>query len=169
VVAEEVAAGAAPGSGQGRARHEAGAVSASTPDPHDLRRFVAAQEGVYESALGELRAGRKTGHWMWFVFPQLHGLGMSAMSQRYAIASLEEARAYLEHPVLGPRLAECARVLTELAGRDAEAIFGGIDAIKLRSSMTLFARASEDDSIYYAVLDQYFGGMPDPQTQARLG
>jgi uncharacterized protein (DUF1810 family) len=106
---------------------------------------------------------------MWFVFPQIHGLGMSAMSQRYAIASLEEARAYLEHPVLGPRLAECARVLTELAGRDAEAIFGGIDAIKLRSSMTLFARASEDDSIYYAVLDQYFGGMPDPQTQARLG
>ena len=144
-------------------------MSASSSDPHDLERFVAAQQAVYESALAELRGGRKTGHWMWFVFPQIHGLGMSAMSQRYAIASIEEARAYLEHPVLGPRLAACARVLLELGGNDAEAIFGGIDAIKLRSSMTLFARASEDDSIYYAVLDQYFGGMPDPETEARLG
>jgi uncharacterized protein (DUF1810 family) len=141
---------------------------ASVGDPHDLARFVAAQEGVYESALAQLRAGRKTGHWMWFVFPQIAGLGMSAMSQRYAIASAAEARAYLEHPVLGARIAECARVLTELPGRDPEAVFGGVDAIKLRSSMTLFARASEDDSIYYAVLDQYFGGEPDPQTDARL-
>jgi uncharacterized protein (DUF1810 family) len=137
-------------------------------DPHDLQRFVAAQEGVYESALAELRAGRKTGHWMWFVFPQIQGLGMSAMSQRYAIASLDEAQAYVEHPVLGQRLAECARVLIELGGNDAEAIFGGIDAVKLRSSMTLFARAMGDDSIYYGVLDQYFGGTPDPQTEARL-
>ena len=141
----------------------------SVSDPHDLERFVAAQEGVYEPALAQLRAGRKTGHWMWFVFPQIRGLGMSAMSQRYAIASLKQARAYLAHPVLGPRLAECARVLTELGGHDAEAIFGGVDALKLRSSMTLFARASEDDSIYYAVLDQYFEGSPDPQTEARLG
>jgi uncharacterized protein (DUF1810 family) len=102
------------------------------------------------------------------VFPQIQGLGMSAMSQRYAIASLDEARAYLEHPVLGPRLAECAHVLIELGGHDAEAIFGGIDAIKLRSSMTLFARASEDDPVYDTVLDQYFGGTPDRQTDARL-
>ncbi len=137
-------------------------------DPHDLERFIAAQEDVYPSALAQLRAGRKTGHWMWFVFPQIAGLGMSAMSQRYAIASLAEARAYLDHPVLGTRIAECARVLTELSGHSAEGIFGGVDAIKLRSSMTLFARASEDDSVYYAVLDQYFGGEPDRQTDARL-
>ncbi len=137
-------------------------------DPHDLQRFVAAQQDSYASAVAELRAGRKTGHWMWFVFPQIAGLGMSAMSQRYAIASLAEARAYLGHPVLGPRIAECARILTELGGHDAEEIFGGIDAVKLRSSMTLFARAAEDDSVYEVVLDQYFGGEPDPQTEARL-
>jgi uncharacterized protein (DUF1810 family) len=136
-------------------------------DPYDLGRFVAAQRDAYERVIAELRAGRKTGHWMWFVFPQIAGLGQSAMSRRYAIASLDEARAYLEHPVLGPRLAECARILTDLGGRDAEAIFGGIDAVKLRSSMTLFARASEDDSVYDAVLDQYFGGQPDPNTDAR--
>ena len=137
-------------------------------DPHDLARFVAAQRDTYERVVAELRAGRKTGHWMWFVFPQIAGLGQSAMSRRYAIASLDEARAYLEHPVLGGRLAECADILITLDGRNAEAIFGGIDAVKLRSSMTLFARASEDDSIYDAVLDQYFGGEPDPQTDARL-
>jgi uncharacterized protein (DUF1810 family) len=135
---------------------------------HDLQRFVAAQEDVYASALAQLRAGRKTGHWMWFVFPQIAGLGMSAMSQRYAIASLAETRAYLDHPVLGPRIAECARILIELRAHDAEAIFGGIDAVKLRSSMTLFARASEDDSVYHVVLDQYFGGEPDAETEARL-
>jgi uncharacterized protein (DUF1810 family) len=143
-------------------------VADSVSDPHDLERFVAAQEGVYESALAELRAGRKTGHWMWFVFPQIQGLGISAMSQRYAVASLDEARAYVDHPVLGQRLAQCARVLIDLGGNDAEAIFGGIDAVKLRSSMTLFARAVGDDSIYDGVLDQYFGGVPDPQTEARL-
>jgi uncharacterized protein (DUF1810 family) len=136
--------------------------------PYDLDRFVTAQDGVYESVTTQLRAGRKTGHWMWFVFPQIAGLGMSAMSQRYAIASLDEARAYLAHPVLGPRLAECARILTELGGHSAEEVFGGIDAVKLRSCMTLFARASEDDSVYDAVLDQYFGGEADPQTDARL-
>jgi uncharacterized protein (DUF1810 family) len=137
-------------------------------DPYDLHRFETAQDGVYDSVLAELRAGRKTGHWMWFVFPQIAGLGMSAMSQRYAIASLEEARAYLGHPVLGPRLAECAGVLIEHSGRTAEEIFGGIDAVKLRSSMTLFARASEGDSIYQAVLERYFGGVPDAETDARL-
>jgi uncharacterized protein (DUF1810 family) len=137
-------------------------------DPYDLHRFETAQDGVYDSVLAELRAGRKTGHWMWFVFPQIAGLGMSAMSQRYAIASLDEARAYLGHPVLGPRLAECAGVLIEHSGRTAEEIFGGIDAVKLRSSMTLFARASEGDSIYQAVLERYFGGVPDAETDARL-
>jgi uncharacterized protein (DUF1810 family) len=143
-------------------------VVASASEPHDLERFVAAQRSAYASAVAELRAGRKTGHWMWFVFPQVAGLGQSAMSQRYAIASLHEARAYLAHPVLGPRIAECARILTELPGHDAEQIFGGIDAVKLRSSMTLFARGSEDDSVYHAVLDQYFGGETDPHTDARL-
>jgi uncharacterized protein (DUF1810 family) len=142
---------------------------ADAADRHDLERFVSAQRDAYASAVAQLRAGAKTGHWMWFVFPQIAGLGQSAMSQRYAIASLDEARAYLAHPVLGPRIAECARILTELPGEDAEAILGGIDALKLRSSMTLFARASEDDSVYYAVLDQYFGGKPDPHTEARLG
>ena len=140
-------------------------------DPHDLARFLAAQHDTYERAVTELRAGRKTGHWMWFVFPQVAGLGHSAMSQRYAIASLDEARAYLHHPVLGPRLAECAAILIALGATDAEQIFGAIDAVKLRSSMTLFARASdasEDDSVYDTVLDQYFGGVPDPHTDARL-
>ncbi len=143
---------------------------AEASDPFGLERFVAAQEPVYASAAQELRAGRKTGHWMWFVFPQIAGLGMSTMSQRYAIASLEEARAYLAHPVLGARLDECARILTGLDGRSAEEVFGGIDAVKLRSCMTLFARAarSGDDSVYEAVLDQYFGGEADPQTTARL-
>ena len=137
-------------------------------DPYDLQRFETAQEGVYETALRELRAGRKTGHWMWFIFPQIAGLGMSPMSRRYAISSLAEARAYMEHPVLGPRLAECAQVLTELDGRSAQDIFGGIDAVKLRSSMTLFARAAGAGSIYQMVLDRYFGGDADEQTLARL-
>jgi uncharacterized protein (DUF1810 family) len=137
-------------------------------NPYDLHRFETAQDGIYESALAELRAGRKTGHWMWFVFPQIAGLGMSAMSQRFAIASLAEARAYLEHPVLGPRLAECARALTAQSGRTAQEIFGGIDAVKLRSSMTLFARAAAGDSVYQEVLDRYFGGAADEQTAARI-
>src|SRR5688572_30698624 len=113
--------------------------------PFDLDRFVAAQEGVYRSALDELRAGRKTGHWMWFVFPQVAGLGSSDMSRRYAIGSLAEARAYLAHPILGARLRECARALLAVRGRGAEAILGDIDARKLRSSMTLFHRADPDD------------------------
>ena len=137
-------------------------------DSYDLQRFETAQQGVYETALRELRAGRKTGHWMWFIFPQIAGLGMSPMSRRYAISSLAEARAYMEHPVLGPRLAECAQVLTELDGRSAQDIFGGIDAVKLRSSMTLFARAAGADSRYQMVLDRYFGGDADEQTLARL-
>jgi uncharacterized protein (DUF1810 family) len=158
-VAEEVAAA---GSVVGRAS------SSAMNDPYDLERFETAQAGVYDTVLAELRAGHKTGHWMWFIFPQIAGLGMSAMSQRYAISSLSEARAYLAHPVLGPRLSECAGVLIGHTGRTAEEIFGGIDAIKLRSSMTLFARAADGESIYQEVLDRYFGGAADEQTVARL-
>jgi uncharacterized protein (DUF1810 family) len=139
-------------------------------DPHDLQRFVDAQDGgTYDRALQELRRGRKTSHWMWFVFPQIAGLGRSPMAQRYAIASLDEARAYLAHPVLGPRLRESAAALAELPGGDAEAVMGGIDAIKLRSSMTLFARADPGEPVFAAVLAQYFGGAPDPETERRLG
>src|SRR4051794_1332918 len=137
-------------------------------DPHDLRRFVLAQEGVYDAAASELRAGRKTSHWMWFVFPQIAGLGRSAMAQRYAIASLAEAEAYLAHPVLGPRLRECARILTELGGTSAEAVFGSVDAQKLRSSMTLFARAAPDEPLFGEVLARYFDGVADPATLQRL-
>jgi uncharacterized protein (DUF1810 family) len=139
-------------------------------DPHRLERFVAAQDrgGTYELAIAELRAGRKRGHWMWFVFPQISGLGQSPMSRRYAIASLEEARAYFEHPVLGPRLTECTRIVSELDAGSAEEIFGGIDAIKLRSSLTLFARANPGDALFPAVLNQYFGGQADPATDRLL-
>jgi uncharacterized protein (DUF1810 family) len=127
-----------------------------------------AQGGTYAAALVELRAGRKTSHWMWFVFPQIAGLGQSPISRRFAISSLDEARAYLSHPVLGPRLIECATTLTELATRSAEQIFGGIDALKLRSSMTLFARADPDEPVFAQVLDQYFGGEADEATERRL-
>lgn len=140
-------------------------------DPFQLERFVAAQNagGVYEQALAELRRGRKTSHWMWFVFPQIAGLGQSDMSRRYAIASLDEARAYLAHPVLGPRIRECASLVSESQGRTAEEIFGGIDAVKLRSSMTLFNRADPDETMFRQVLDRYFRGEPDPRTVSLLG
>ena len=124
--------------------------------------------GSYAAALAELRAGRKTGHWMWFVFPQVAGLGASAMSQRYAISSLEEARAYLAHPILGARLAECTRVLAHLEGRTAQEVFGTVDAMKLRSSMTLFARAAPDNALFLEVLDRHFGGAADEATDVRL-
>lgn len=139
-------------------------------DPYDLRRFVAAQDedGTYNRALEELRRGRKASHWMWFVFPQLAGLGRSAMAQRYGIDSLEEARAYLEHPLLGPRLRECAAALLGVEGRSAEQIMGGIDAVKLRSSMTLFARAAPDDPVFGGVLDRYYGGERDEATERLL-
>src|SRR4051795_13695484 len=128
-------------------------------DPYDLQRFLEAQNtgGIYARALEELRRGRKTSHWMWFVFPQIAGLGYSEMSRRYAIGSLEEARAYLEHPVLGPRLLESTRALTELSGPTAEEIFGPVDAMKLRSSMTLFERAAPAEPVFREVLDRYFG------------
>jgi uncharacterized protein (DUF1810 family) len=140
-------------------------------DPYGLERFVAAQNqgGTYDAAVDELRAGRKRGHWMWFVFPQIAGLGQSPTSRTYAISSLEEARAYLAHDVLGPRLIECARILCELEGRTATEIFGGIDAIKLRSSMTLFAYADSANPIFRQVLEAYFDGVPDEATERLLG
>lgn len=134
----------------------------------DLDRFLTAQATVHAGVVEELRRGRKTGHWMWFVFPQIDGLGSSLMSQRYSIASLEEARAYLAHPVLGPRLRACAGLVLTSAAPTAEAIFGSLDAMKLRSSMTLFHRAAPDEPVFAAVLDRYFGGVPDPATEARL-
>ena len=136
----------------------------------ELQRFVAAQDagGTYERALAELRAGRKTTHWMWFVFPQIAGLGESEMSRTYAIASLAEAGAYLGHPVLGPRLRECAAALLRQTERSAVAILGEIDAAKLRSSMTLFARADPDQPLFQEVLDRYYGGRGDEATERRL-
>jgi uncharacterized protein (DUF1810 family) len=128
----------------------------------DLRRFIDAQAGIYPAALAEIRRGAKRSHWMWFIFPQLAGLGRSDMARRYAIASLEEARAYLAHPLLGARLRECVEALQDLSGVTAEAVFGGIDAVKLRSSLTLFAAAS-DGGIFAAALDRWFGE-PDPAT-----
>jgi uncharacterized protein (DUF1810 family) len=140
-----------------------------TEDPYDLQRFVAAQDagGTYDRAAAELRAGRKTSHWMWFVFPQIAGLGYSPTSRTYAITSLDEARAYLAHPVLGPRLTECAAILAGLPGRSAEQIFGNLDAQKLHSSMTLFSRAA-DEPVFRQVLDRYFGGVPDAETEQRI-
>jgi uncharacterized protein (DUF1810 family) len=143
----------------------------AAPDPFDLGRFVAAQDagGSYEHAVAELRTGRKTSHWMWYVFPQLAGLGQSPTSKLYALSSVEEASAYLAHPVLGPRLRECAEILTGLSGRTAEQIFGGIDAMKLRSCMTLFRHADPHQHALAQVLDQYFGGVSDPATERLLG
>ena len=139
-------------------------------DPFGLERFIAAQDRgrTYEAAVGELRAGRKRSHWMWFVFPQIAGLGQSPTSRRYAISSLAEARAYLAHPILGPRLIESARIVHKLEGRSASDIFGGIDALKLRSSMTLFARADPEDRAFGEVLEKYFGGVPDEATDRLL-
>jgi uncharacterized protein (DUF1810 family) len=140
-------------------------------DRSSLTRFEIAQDeaGAHERAVAELIAGRKTSHWMWFVFPQLAGLGRSPMSRTYAISSLVEAKAYLEHPVLGPRLIECTRILTQLSGRTACEIFGTTDALKLRSSMTLFAHAAApNDSLFRQVLTEYFGGTADAVTERLL-
>jgi uncharacterized protein (DUF1810 family) len=136
----------------------------------DLDRFVDAQDsgGTYDRAVRELRGSHKDGHWMWFVFPQIAGLGQSAMSRRFAIASLAEARAYLEHPVLGPRLVECAAIVATSPVGSAENIFGPVDAVKLRSSMTLFHRADPAEPAFGDVLDHYFGGQPDPETDQRV-
>ena len=138
--------------------------------PYDLQRFVAAQDagGTYDRATAELRGGRKTGHWMWFIFPQIAGLGYSPASRTYAITSLAEARAYLAHPVLGARLVECARILTRVSGRTAEQILGEVDALKLRSSVTLFMHAAPGEPVFRQVLDQYFDGVPDSATEQRI-
>jgi uncharacterized protein (DUF1810 family) len=133
-----------------------------------LERFVRAQEGIYDDAVRELRAGRKVRHWMWFVFPQIAGLGRSPMAQEYAVSGLPEARAYLEHPVLGPRLLDCANLLTALDGVSAVEIFGPVDAQKLHSSMTLFARADPEQRVFQDVLDLYFDGREDEGTTSRL-
>jgi uncharacterized protein (DUF1810 family) len=139
-------------------------------DASGLTRFVDAQDagGAYDRALAELRRGRKTSHWMWFVFPQIEGLGYSAMARRYAISSLDEARAYLAHPVLGPRLLACVDALLEVEGRSAGEVLGPVDALKLRSSMTLFARADPGEPRFARVLERYYDGEPDPQTLGRL-
>jgi uncharacterized protein (DUF1810 family) len=135
----------------------------------DLQRFVTAQDGVLDAVRAELRAGRKRSHWMWFVFPQLDGLGSSPTARAYALASLDQARAYLAHPVLGPRLRECAALAAAVPHGDAGSVFGYPDDLKLRSSMTLFARADPAEPAFPAVLDRYFGGEPDPRTLALLG
>jgi uncharacterized protein (DUF1810 family) len=137
-------------------------------DPYDLARFVAAQDSVYPQVVAELRAGRKRSHWMWFIFPQLAGLGHSAMAQRYAIGSIGEARAYLNHPVLGERLRECSRLVLGAAGSDAYAIFGSPDDMKFHSSMTLFDRADPEEPVFRQCLDRFFGGRPDALTLAGL-
>lgn len=137
-------------------------------DPFDLKRFVLAQEPVYDTALAEIRSGRKRSHWMWFIFPQAAGLGFSAMSERYAIGSIEEARAYLDHPTLGARLRECADAVLAVQGRTASAIFGSPDDMKLRSSMTLFAQAGGENSVFTRVLDKYYGGEQDGATLRQL-
>ena len=139
-------------------------------DPHRLERFVAAQDagGTYDRAISELRRGRKAGHWMWFVFPQIAGLGSSATARAFAIASLAEAQAYLAHPVLGPRLVECAAIVAAVPDRSAEEVLGGIDAVKLRSSMTLFLRADPARPVWTQVLDRYYGGAADEATDRLL-
>jgi len=129
---------------------------------------VTAQEPVYDVVVEELRRGRRTSHWMWFIFPQIAGLGHSPMSERYAIRSLEEARAYLAHPLLGARLRECTGLVLALTGHTAEDVFGPIDAKKQRSSMTLFHRAAPGEPIFRQVLDEWFGGIADPMTDALL-
>jgi uncharacterized protein (DUF1810 family) len=139
-------------------------------DPHDLARFVEAQDagGTWDQALVELRAGSKRSHWMWFVLPQVAGLGQSPTARRYAITGLDEARAYLAHDVLGPRLHEASEALLALDTSSAAEVLGGIDAQKLRSSMTLFARADPSDPVFPAVLEKYFGGRSDDATERLL-
>jgi uncharacterized protein (DUF1810 family) len=149
-------------------RHAAFSERAAIDDPFNLQRFEDAQAPVVAQAMAELRAGRKQSHWMWFVFPQLRGLGSSPMARRYAIASLEEARAFLDHPVLGPRLRECTQLVIDVPRTPVGEIFGAPDDLKFRSSMTLFARAAADDRVFTAALRKYFDGVADAATEARL-
>ena len=136
----------------------------SVEDPHDLRRFVEAQAPIYAQALSEVRQGRKRSHWMWFVFPQIDGLGFSPMARHYAIKNLDEARAFLAHPILGPRLLEISNVALAVSERSAHEIFGSPDDLKLRSCATLFARTAGTDSVFQRLLEKYYGGEPDPET-----
>jgi uncharacterized protein (DUF1810 family) len=140
----------------------------SADDRHDLQRFVDAQNRVYEAVRTELTHGQKQTHWMWFIFPQITGLGHSPMAQRYAISSLDEAKIYLKHPILGPRLRECVRLVMMVEGRSAREILGSPDDMKLRSSLTLFARAAPEDPIFGDAIRKYFAGDEDPLTVARL-
>ena len=133
-------------------------------DPHDLARFVAAQKGIHERALAEIQGGRKRSHWMWFTFPQFAGLGSSSMAERYAITSVAEARAYLQHETLGPRLSECAGAALAVQGQTASEILGSPDDMKLRSCATLFASVSPAGSVFHRLLERYFHGEPDPRT-----
>lgn len=135
---------------------------------YNLQRFVDAQEPVFEQVLSELRAGRKSSHWMWFIFPQIEGLGYSETARRFAISSREEAEAYLKHPILGPRLRECTRLVNLVEGRSVDQIFGYPDNLKFRSSMTLFACVAADNGVFEDALQKYFGGEPEPATLKRL-
>jgi uncharacterized protein (DUF1810 family) len=144
-------------------------VMAAASDPHDLNRFVLSQEDVYERALAEIKNGRKRTHWMWFIFPQLDGLGSSATSSRYSIKSVAEAEAYLRHPVLGPRLLECVQAVLTVEGGSAHEIFGFPDDMKLRSCATLFAHLSPAGSVFHRLLDKYFRGAPDRETLRLIG
>jgi uncharacterized protein (DUF1810 family) len=137
-------------------------------DRFQLQRFVDAQEPVYETVMGELRAGRKRSHWMWFIFPQIAGLGQSVTARTFGVSSLAEAAAYLAHPVLGPRLRECAALVASIERRSIDEIFDHPDDMKFHSSMTLFAHAAPREPIFAACLQKYFGGQPDPRTLARL-
>jgi uncharacterized protein (DUF1810 family) len=139
-----------------------------TNDPYNLQRFVDAQKPLYKQVCAELRAGRKTSHWIWFIFPQIAGLGYSPMAQRFAISGREEAVSYLQHPVLGPRLAECTRLVNAHAGRDIVEMLGDIDAIKFRSSMTLFAKVADDNGIFLEALQIYCRGEMDELTLEKL-
>jgi uncharacterized protein (DUF1810 family) len=134
------------------------------PDSFDLQRFIAAQSDAYARALSELQQGAKQSHWMWYILPQIRGLGQSPMSQKYGIASLAEAQAYLAHPLLGPRLIECTKLVLDANAASAAAIFPYPDDLKFRSSMTLFAQAGLEPDVFGAALDKYYGGEPDPET-----
>ena len=137
-------------------------------DPYNLFRFVEAQDSVYEQVLAELRQGRKTSHWMWFVFPQIQGLGHSYMAQQFAISSLEEAKSYLQHPILGPRLRECTKLVNDTSGRTIHQIFGYPDDLKFHSCMTLFAQATEEEDVFQKALRKYFSNEPDTLTVERM-
>jgi uncharacterized protein (DUF1810 family) len=138
------------------------------PNPHDLQRFIDAQNPVYEQVCAELRNGTKQGHWMWFIFPQLRGLGYSHMAHKFGISSRQEAEAYLKHPILGSRLRECTGLVNLVEGRSINRIFGSPDDMKFKSSMTLFASVASENQIFKDALEKYFGGEPDPLTVQRL-